>query len=215
MMPRRRGGRTGPPRGRANATAWSPTRRGGGHGNSNLNKLRHADFFLDDSVCAGKLASCCLQRTIPQSCHAHWHCAVLESRARSCPDFQDSLQARSSNVGAAGPYILIIAVDSPRLSAVPVLRGDYGVLGQWSFRFDRNSTPREVKFRRSIEPSKPAPSSGEGDGEVRPQRASDPPWLWKGLPRVEQRRQFQLPQGLASCKGCEEQHHLETIDLCP
>ena len=36
------------------------------------------------------------------------------------------------------------------------------------------STPRECKFLRNIEPPLPAPSSGDGDGELHPQREPSP-----------------------------------------
>ena len=38
------------------------------------------------------------------------------------------------------------------------------------------SSPRELKLRRSIEPPPPELSSGDGDGEVRPQHKSFSVW---------------------------------------
>ena len=37
-----------------------------------------------------------------------------------------------------------------------------------------SSTPMELNFRRSIDPPQPAPSSGDGYGEVRPQGVQSP-----------------------------------------
>ena len=97
---------------------------------------------------------CCVLPTTPRRISFR----ASPNVSRLCRGHAGQLQVRSSNERLDNTFWLL-----PRIAGctVTVLRGDVGMKGASGV-----STPRELKFRRSIEPPPPEPSIGDGDGEL-------------------------------------------------